>query len=292
MSSHHRNILNKTSVFASYFGLGLCVASLVPLPYGSGAFASSLPTAASSPTPAASPVAAAPIATPKPTPKSTGQTPATSAPGANGISFDRMENGVIYFSGKLKDGQSVPPLKTGLYDLTYLGTLKPDEANYYPYFLFSGRTCENCIQDKAIYAFRPTGGKPTTFVYPGKIFDSKSRALLIESRAFFGDCVRGRGEAYVVFQRERVDRRRALQPSVFIAEPGPDYFSEQLLERHLPSVNETLRRVKRKTCREISGTNRIMLRKPLTTPDRRNLDEDDDENDQPHENQTDRDMSS
>jgi hypothetical protein len=190
------------------------------------------------------------------------------------VTFDRLEQDTVYF--KAPEGAPLPqPLKTNLFDLSYLGILKPSEGGA-PYFLFTGKPCQSCLDDKAIYALRPNSTKPTTFVSPGKIIDPKNKGLLLESRAFYGKCLPRRGDVYVAFQKERVDRKRGLQPSVFVAEAGKDYFDENLIERRLPSVKTTEQLVKRKTCWEIAGRNRLMLSKPLDLHPRANVDSDDD----------------
>jgi hypothetical protein len=155
-------------------------------------------------------------------------------------------------------------LKVELYDLTYLGVLAPPEGvTAEPRFLFSARPCENCIEDLGIYALRPSGGKPETFVHPGKIHEAKSRALVLESRAFFGKCARDKDDVLIIFQRERVDRRHGLQPSVLIAKIGPDYMVEKLIERRMPRLQDTLSRVRRKSCTEIEGRTRLMISKSI-----------------------------
>lgn len=204
------------------------------------------------------------------------------------IEFDRIEENTLYF--KASGGQSTPqPFKTELYDLKYLGPLRgpaqvggENQASASaPYFMFSGRPCKDCLHDSGIYAIRATGGKPTAYVYPGKIIDTKSRSVVLESRAFFGRCLpRKSAPAYVVFQKERIDRRSGMQSSVFIATPGEDHMDERLLERHLPRLQDTLQLVKSKACREIEGRHRQTLRKPLDLNLRRGTDSDsDDEND-------------
>lgn len=236
----------------------------------------------------ASLIASAPVlATPE------GQAP---TPSSSSIEFDSAENGKIRFR--------VPPgiaaeeiLKADLHDLKYLGPIKP--AQGLPWFLFSGRACRDCSQELAIHLVRPTAtgaAKPKqhSFVYPGRIIDSKTGQMILDSRAFFGKCLsRVSGEVYVVFQREFIDRRRGYQSSVFVAEPTSDGIEELLIERRLPSVKDALARVKAKTCREVSGRYRTMLRKrlDLRTRAERAADEDDDvedRNDQRGDEPTDR----
>ncbi|OFZ55785.1 MAG: hypothetical protein A2428_18015 [Bdellovibrionales bacterium RIFOXYC1_FULL_54_43] len=218
-------------------------------------------------------------------------------PVENAIDVDRVEQGTVYF--RAPSGAETPrPVKTDLHELRYLGALH-DPGGSTPYFLFTGRPCENCAQSSAVYALRPTTGALahtlTSFVYPGKVLEAKTRAVLLDSRAFFGRCLyREKSDVYVVFQKERVDRRRSLQQSVFIAEPGPEHLDERLLERGLPRLQDTLKLVRAKQCRELDGRNRLMLRKPLDLTPRRGTDRDDDDEDDdppPKENQTDSELS-
>jgi len=188
--------------------------------------------------------------------------------------IDRIENSTIFFSSP--DQKSQERLKTSLHELKVLGKLTPQGGN--PYFLLSARPCQSCLEDKAIYAVRPQTKKPYAFVHPGKILDPKTKSVLLDSRAFFGKCLAGKEEVYVVFQKEKVDRRRYLQSSVLIAEVTNDSLVETLLERRLPSLQGVLRHVKSKSCREIEGRNRFMVLKPLDlTPRSKATDEEEEE---------------
>ncbi len=179
----------------------------------------------------------------------------------NLIQFDHLEENTVFFKTIPADAPQPPPLKTKLFELSYLGALQPAES--LPYFFFGGKNCQNCSEDRAIYVLQPSSSKPQTFVYPGKIFETKSRELLLESRAFYGQCLPKRDPVFVIFQREKIDRRKFLQSSVLIVEPSLHLLEENLLERHLPSIQPTLQRVKKKVCFEIEGRNRIMQSKSL-----------------------------
>jgi hypothetical protein len=180
---------------------------------------------------------------------------------------DRIEGQTIYFKGD----NAPKPLKTELYDLAYVGTLKPlstpgtTEAT--PYFLFSGNPCPDCATEKALYLIRPVSkAQITSFVYPGKVLDPKTHNVVLESRAFVGQCIAGTdgSDQYVVFQKERVDHKHGhrIETSVFVAQASPDYLREKLLERNFPRLIRTLAFVKAKRCSEIPGHSRVMPRKP------------------------------
>lgn len=242
--------------------------------------------------PAASP---SPLTSP-PAASAPAPTPAMASSSLTGIDIARIENTTIYF--KSPDGVAVPsPVKTGIYELKYLGALRQIDGGsaQQPYFLFTGRPCDNCIQDKAVYAIRATdgaiAGKLTSFVYPGKVFLPKDRALALQSRAFYGKCLpRHRSDVYVVFQTEHIDRRHRTMMSVFVAEPGPNHLIETLIERRLPRIIETLRKVKAKACHEIEGRNRVMLSKPFDLrpkhPDEQDEEEDRDDDTDDSSNDT------
>lgn len=195
----------------------------------------------------------------------------------NRFEFDRIEQSTLYY--KPANSTSVESLKTHLFELNYLGTLQPSSPEANNYFLFSGKTCQDCLEDKGIFAINPAEQKPVGFVYPGKVFDPKNHALLLEARAFYGKCLHGHGDVYVVFQKERIDRRAHLQESVFVAEPGLGYLHENLIERHLPRLQATLQAVKKKTCHEIEGRNRVMQKKIVNIHPQ--ADEKDDDDDAP-----------
>lgn len=213
-------------------------------------------------------------------------------PASSPVQLDRIEGGMIFFKVDTPDGQppSPPPspIDTGLFDLNYLGALQAPSGM--PYFLVSAKPCPSCQDDRSVHAWRPGLPKPSSFAYPGKVLDPKTRALLFESRAFYGKCLPGRGEVYVSFQRERIDRRRYLQESVFVSEAGPHHLEEQLIERRVPKLSRTLQLVKSKQCKEIEGRNRMMTAKKVNLRPQDTDDDEDDDDSPPRENQSDRDM--
>ena len=196
-----------------------------------------------------------------------------------GVQIDHIEDSIIHFKPVAGAGDAptrLPsPLETWLHDIQYLGALlSPDQL---PVLLMAARPCTQCTEEKQIYAVRIDGARTTHFVYPGRILDPKTRAVLFEARSFFGKCrpQNAKADLYVVYQRERLDRRRALQTSVFVAAPNRDFLEEKLHERQLPGIKHTLAQVKRRQCWEISGRNRLMLRKPINLRPKRDGDEDD-----------------
>ncbi len=190
------------------------------------------------------------------------------------LPIDRVENGTLYFKAGSPQGTIPKPIKTGLHDLKVLGSISDEHASY---LVATARPCLDCPMDTAVYLIRTEGGKLHPFVFPGKVLDPKNGRLLLHARAFFGRCMKGEGEAYVVHQKETVDRKKHMQTSLFIAKPGRDFLQERMIERRVPPVESILRMVKSKQCFEIAGRNRTALKKPLDLNPRVNPDEDDDD---------------
>lgn len=212
-----------------------------------------------------------------------------SAYASNDFQVQIGDDQTISFTAAASTKQAAPkPVKPGLFDLTYIGALSPSVESM-PYFLFGGNPCKTCSAERALYLIRPSASsstpKITSFVQPGKIFDPKSRALVMESRAFYGHCLTSHGDdaddVYVVFQKERIDRRHSLQLSVFVADASGDFLRERLIERGMPSINRTLSLVRSKKCHEIEGRNRVMVLKPhgLNWRNLQPSDEDDEDKD-------------
>jgi len=196
------------------------------------------------------------------------------------LEVDHVEKNTIYFKATDAGAPAPPPLKTDLFEIEPLGVIEGEST---PYVLFSARTCENCHQEAALFAMKTNGQSPSSFVIPGRIVDPKSRTVVYDSRAFFGHCLSSHaGDVYVVYQKERIDRRNRLQPSVFVAEATSRFMNEKLYDTGMPSLSDTLRLVKGKQCREVEGRNRMMSRTPPDIKVHHEDDEDDgDDEDEP-----------
>ena len=173
------------------------------------------------------------------------------------IQFDRIEGTAVQFKSAAEGSTPPKPLETGLNEPEYLQLIQPTEGGI-PYILMAGRTCKECGDEKGLFLIRVDGARKSQFVYPGKVRDAETNQLLLDSRAFYGKCLPGDGDGLIIYQAEKIDRRRFLQSSVFIAEPQPDSIREQLIERRLPKIKRTLDQVKRKLCSEVPGWNRQM----------------------------------
>jgi hypothetical protein len=178
-----------------------------------------------------------------------------------------------------KDGKT-ETLKTDADKPNFVSVLTDPESGT-PYVLYEARTCPKCeASNTSLYLHRLDGrGKATKFSYPGKITDTKKGALVYNGQFFYGHCLPSVKAGVVIHQSEAVDRR-GTQRSVVIAEPGPQYVYEVLLERRLPSVKTTQDLVKRKVCTQIAGRDRAVLRKPLDLTPKKGLDDNEEEDEE------------
>ena len=195
------------------------------------------------------------------------------------VDLEKIEGGTLYF----KEGK---PLSTPLHDVQFLGAVRsPENQQPTPYLLVTAKPCSGCVEERSVYFLSRDGSRSFQFVHPGRIIDSKSRAVVLESRAFYGKCVPDWNEVYVVYQKDTVDKKKhgrrykSVEPSIFVAEPSKEGIREKLSE--VRSIGQlaakqkfTLARVKTKQCTEITGRDRMMLKKPLDLRPRRDTGDD------------------
>lgn len=211
---------------------------------------------------------------------------------ANAYSVDRIEGGTLYFKPEAAEtsGSSFQ-VKTPLSDIEVIGLLRQPASDAKPYALVAAKPCATCPEERGLFLVSPQGGKPNGYVYPGRIFDPKIGATVLQSRAFYGKCLRSTSnDTLVFFQRELVEKRRRRYSSsgVYVTEISGNKIEEKLIERGLPRLDDTLKRVRKKECFEITGKNRNVLNKPLDLIIRHGLDNDegDEEDETPSDSQS------
>lgn len=191
--------------------------------------------------------------------------------------YDKTSGNSLVF--KNDSSNATETLKTDGAAPTFVAVLTDPESNT-PYALYEGRTCATCEPtNTSLFVQRIDGkGKVASYVYPGRITDPK-KGLVFQGRTFYGNCLPKVKAGLVAHQLESVDRR-GMQKSVLIAEPGPQYVYEVLLERRLPNVNTTLDLVKRRVCFEIAGRSRSIMKRPLNLTPKKGLEDDEEEEDE------------
>ncbi len=152
---------------------------------------------------------------------------------------------------------------------THFHQLKPvarvdfgkNKTKLLPYFLFEAHPCDvsqkECEEPKQLFLTRADGRFKTVFVYPGQVRHHRTKGLLFKSRAFIGRCLSQQKPVFIVFQREKLDRRRWLRRSVFVAEIEPNQIREKLMIRNRPKLSSVLNQVKRNRCEEVPGFDRF-----------------------------------
>lgn len=187
------------------------------------------------------------------------------APWPSSVEFGEASDDSITF--QVPEGQTPPPpvalgnLGSPFHEVHPMGFLHSQETSL-PYVIFSALPCDGCKNKKKVFIVRADGTRLSEFVYPGRITDPKNGTTLLDATAYYGSCLAGKGDVYVVFQRERVDRR-GMRTSVFLAEATPSRLEEKLIitQRHRPSRSQVLARARGKTCWKIKGFNRNMASK-------------------------------
>ena len=174
-----------------------------------------------------------------------------------GTDVVRIQDGIIYFTAPSGE-KFPPPLKTKIHKGEYIGKLFPKDGKH-PYLILSGFPCANCDGRKFLYVIRSDGSSYEKMLFPGKVRDARSNRLLHESRAFYGRCLAGRGDVYVSLQKEKIRRRKYLQPATFIAEARGSLLEKETIVRWRRAQRlrrQVLRSVRRKDCQEIKGYTR------------------------------------
>jgi hypothetical protein len=224
---------------------------------------------------------------------------AQAAPAGDSIQFLRENGSFAHFSTP-NPAPSTPPLEVkvplpaGISELTLIGGLQLESQH--PTFFFSVKNCAATPCQKNLLSIHPVPKAPGSlpvqiYVFPGRILDARTGELVLESRAFLGKCHPNYGEAYWVFQREKIDRKRGLVSSVFVAEAresetSTSFLAEKLIEkRRAPRVKALAPFIKQKKCIEITGIHRTQLRRPLDLRPRHSLDEDDSDEERTPESQ-------
>lgn len=182
------------------------------------------------------------------------------------------DQGVVYFSSASLAGDPAP-LHTGLFVEKSHGLLFPrpegETHRSLPFIVLTAKNCKNCTQSKSIFLVRADGKKKFEYTFPGSIKSQKSRRIIHDSRAFFGKCLsRNPNDVLVIFQKDRADRRRYLQHSVFVAQATPQGLTEKLItpRRKRPKIKYTLRQVRKQACVEIAGWDRFTQPQVIGSP--------------------------
>ena len=163
----------------------------------------------------------------------------------------KVKNQTLVFGNGVK-------FKTNLYDLKYIGYL--NSGKEFPYFVFSGRTCQNCDENISIFIHSPSDGpihketKLKRYLFPGRLYDMETGKLILESRAFIGNCLPEKSNIVIWYQNS-LDELGKWKKSVYIVEVSGNKLEEYMITDSLPDIEVTLKLVSKKICYEIPGLN-------------------------------------
>lgn len=173
------------------------------------------------------------------------------------MAIDRVENNKIFLKSTLESKSPPPPLETSLHQIIPFSLL--NQKGKSRYILFQAQNCVECDQNDAqIHLMSIDGKKHHRFTHPGKITDQKTGRTIHKSRSFFGHCLPKKGDVYISFQKDKIDRWRYLQSSVLLVEITDDGIEEKLIIpfRKRPKLRTVIRQVRKNECQEIKGLNR------------------------------------
>jgi hypothetical protein len=142
-------------------------------------------------------------------------------------------------------------IETSLFDLKYIGQLKT--RSKIPYFILSGRSCNNCDENFSIYIWSPSdgsmksNGKQPHYSYPGSENDYATNKLVYQNRMFFGACL---GKENCIWVQKSLNDRGEWENSIFIVEVENDVLKEATLNESA-DMNAILDRVT--GCTELPG---------------------------------------
>ena len=150
--------------------------------------------------------------------------------------------------------------ETMLFEVRVLGILRTERKA--PFLVLEGRGCTQCDANTSIYIHSPSDGamrneaKQPRYEYPGReVSYEDGKTVLYEARTFVGDCLPGKDNAVIWYERSRT-KAGTWRTGVFVVAVREDALTELRLANPLPSVSQSLNRVATRQCRELSGVER------------------------------------
>lgn len=161
--------------------------------------------------------------------------------------FDKIDGSKLVF----KNGQT---FETNLYELDYIGQVPVN--NKVPYFIFSGRDCNECDESISIYIHSPSDGQlkvehgQNRYVYPGIEKDYETDSVLCISRAFYGQVLDNK--IGVIWYENRLLENGKMARFVFLACVDNGTLKDTTYNDN-GSINQTLDLLSKGLCKEIKG---------------------------------------
>lgn len=156
---------------------------------------------------------------------------------------------------ELGEGKS---FQTGVFNPRYIGQLPVQGKS--PYLIFSGRGCQECDANNAIYIHSPDDGpmlgseRDPRYEYPGRYRAIETGRLARTVRMFIGQCLTSTKPVVLWFESYRAETGKWVR-GVYVAEVISGRLETQEISNQKPTTKQVLVKVGQKTCRELKGVN-------------------------------------
>jgi len=143
---------------------------------------------------------------------------------------------------------------THLYELKYIGQIP--NGDQIPFFIFSGRDCNECDANISIYIHSPKDGKLTIengqnrYQYPGKERDVEDNSLVYKGRTFYGQVLKN--TIGVIWFEEQLMEDNSWRKSTYLIKISNGN-KKEIVYKNSTQLAETLELLKQGLCKEIKG---------------------------------------
>lgn len=152
-----------------------------------------------------------------------------------------------------KNGKS---FNTRLFELKFVAVLGTTKN---PYFLVTGRSCNNCDENEAVRIFGLNYTKVpldslNRYLYAGTLRDYQTDKIITISKVFYGKCIKGNVNDFVIWIQEDIEENRNVIKSIFMIEVT----DKGLIERKILGKNVEYKKVLssiNRNSKELKGLN-------------------------------------
>ena len=144
--------------------------------------------------------------------------------------------------------------ETNLFELEYIGQIP--RKNKAPFLIFSGRDCQDCDANIALYIHSPSDGKivvesgQNRYTYPGTEKDYQSDTVIYTSRAFYGQVLENVHGA--IWYENSLLENGKMRKDIFLSYIVNGLLKDSIYEDK-GEIRETINLMKKGLCKEIQG---------------------------------------
>jgi hypothetical protein len=157
-------------------------------------------------------------------------------------------------SGSIINFDNGNAFNTHLHELKYIGQIQ--NGNRSPFFIFSGRDCDECDANISIYIHSPINGKlsieygKNRYQYPGKERNIEDNSLTYKGRAFYGQVLKN--TIGVIWFEEQLMENNSWEKSTYLVKIINGK-KKEISYKNSTQLTETLQLLKQGLCKEIKG---------------------------------------